>query len=241
MNLKIKLELNKELDKQMIFVFAGTKGQRLGGIDFSNGVFVLHKDLSVIEGKNEDEQKKIISEYVDNFYETNAGELNDVILKMNNDWQKDESEFIKQVKSIFKDPEVPEGKYIGYLSIINCNPRFLNNKTFQVYYKHNAGSNYVTAHEVLHFFFYDYASNKHPEIFANLDTNSGIYWDLAELFDVVVMPSPGFISKEYQDNTRPYPAHQKYVEVVKEIWDKNPDIDNWILESYEYLSKENYV
>lgn len=237
MDLKIRFELNKDLDKQMVFNF-GTRSISAGGIDFAEGIFYVHPDLRKIIGKENEEQKQIINDYIDDFYRTHKKELDDSLVEMGKDWQMDEEKFNEQVKTIFKDPEIAVGKYVGYLSVINCNPRFLHNKTFQVYYKHSAGSKYVTSHEVLHFFFYDYTSKKHSEIFANLDTNSGIYWDLAELFDVVVMSSPNFISKEYQENTRPYPAHQKYLDVVKDIWNKNPDIDNWVVESYEYLSKE---
>jgi hypothetical protein len=235
MNLKINFKLNKELDKDMIRVFMQIRAEKGGGVDFAEGIFHVHPDLRTLRDKPEDEQKSIISEYVDNFYKENEKELNDSVLEMNQKWNEDENKFINQVETIFKNPEPGEGKYIGYLSIINCNPRFLQNKTFQVFYKHNAGSNYVTAHEVLHFFFYDYSAKHFPEIFKDLNTNSGIYWDLAELFDVVVMSSPDFISPEYLNNTRPYPNHLKYFDAVKEIWDKNPDIDSWIVEAYDFL------
>lgn len=235
MNLKIKFELNKELDKQMVFNF-GTRSISAGGVDFAEGIFYVHPELRKIVGKDIGEQKQIISDYIDNFYKIHEKELGDSLIEMNKNWQGDEDRFNEQVDILFKNPEIPAGKYIGSLSVINCNPRFLQDKTFQVFYKHPAGSNYIAAHEVLHFFFYDYASKKHPDIFANLDTNSGTYWDLAELFDVVVMSSPNFISENYSKNTRPYPAHQKYFDSVKEIWDKNPDIDNWVVESYKYLN-----
>ena len=237
MNLKIKFELNKELDKQMAFNF-GTRSASKGGIDFTESVFQPHPDLRQIVGKENEEQKQIISDYIDDFYKTHEEELRALVADMNDNWHKDEENFNEQVKTIFKNPEIPEGKYIGYLSVINCNPRFLHDKTFQVFYKHRAGSNYVTAHETLHFFFYDYTAKKHPELFANLNPNSGVYWDMAELFDVVVMSHPDFISEEYAKNTRPYPSHAKYCDTLKEIWNKDLDIDNWIVKSYKYLSSQ---
>lgn len=233
MNLKIKFELNKSLDKAMAFEFLDTKA---GGIDFSGGIISVHPELKVILGKDENEQKQIISDYFDKFYETNDEDLEVHLLQMSKDWEKDESKFIRQLEAVFKNSPVPEGKYIGYLSIINCNPRFLEDKTFQVFYKHRSGSNFITAHEVLHFFFYDYTERKYPEIFKKLDQNSGVYWDLAELFNDVVMSDPNFISKEYSGHAKPYPDHVKYFDRAKDLWEKNPDLDAWLIEAYNYLT-----
>lgn len=233
MNLKIKFELNKPLDKAMAFEFLDTKA---GGIDFSGGIISVHPELKVILGKDENEQKQIISDYFDKFYETNDEDLRAHLLQMGQDWDNDESKFIHQIENIFKNPPVPEGKYIGYLSIINCNPRFLEDKTFQVFYKHPSGSNFVTAHEVLHFFFYDYAERRYPEIFKKLDQNFGVYWDLAELFNNIVMSDQNLISKEYSKHTKSYPDHVKYFDMVRTFWEKNPGLDAWLIEAYNYLT-----
>jgi thiamine kinase-like enzyme len=64
-------------------------------------------------------------------------------------------------------------------------------------------------------------------------------WDLAELFDVVIMSSPDFISEDYSTNIKPYPNHSKYFEAVRVFWNENPDIDSWLLKSYEYLKSQN--
>lgn len=233
MNLQIKFELNKSLDKAMAFEFLNMKA---GGMDFSDRIISVHPELKIIVDKDENEQKQLISDYFDKFYETNDKDLKAHLLQMGNDWEKDESKFILQLKSIFKNTPVPEGKYIGYLSIINCNPRFLEDKTFQVFYKHRSGSNFITVHEVLHFFFYDYAERAYPEIFKKLDQNSGAYWDLAELFNDVVMSDLNFISKEYSEHAKPYPDHVKHFDRVKDLWGNNPDLDAWLIEAYNYLA-----
>jgi len=233
MNLKIKFELNKQLDKDMAFEFLGVQA---GGINFSGGIISVHPELKNILETSENEQRGMISGYFDKFYEINSEELNTRLAEMKRDWQRDEGKFIEQLQKIFKNPSVPEGRYVGYLSIINCNPRFLEDKTFQVFYKHPSGSNFVTAHEVLHFFFYDYAERKYPEIFKNLDQNSGIFWDLAELFNDVVMVDPNFISKSYSEHAKPYPDHIKYFDKVRDLWGKNCDLDEWLIEAHEYLN-----
>lgn len=238
MNLKIRFELNKQLDKDMAFEFLE---MHAGGIDFSGGIISVHPELKNILDKDKNKQKQVINDYFDKFYKINNADLNTHLLKMDEDWKKDEDAFAEQLNKIFKNPQVPEGKYIGYLSIINCNPRFLEDKTFQVFYKHPSGSNFVIVHEVLHFFFYDYAERKYPEIFKNLNQNSGIYWDLAELFNNVVMVNPNFISKSYSEHVKPYPDLIKYFEKANALWKRDYDLDIWLIEAYKYLTSSTLL
>ena len=234
MNLKVKFRLNKSLDKKMAFEFLNIKA---GGIDFSRGIISVHSELKIILKESKVKQKKIINKYFNKFYKNNKKYLDNRLKEMEKDWEKVEKKFIRQLEIIFKNPKVPKGKYIGYLSIINCNPRFLDDKTFQIFYKYPSGSNYVITHEILHFFFYDYAVKKYPKIFSKLDMNSGIFWDMAELFNAVIMSEPNFIIKDYSEKNKPYPSHIKYFNKAKEIWRKNKDIDNWLIEFYNYFRK----
>ncbi len=212
MKLHITFKLNKELDKEMALVFLDNEA---GGVDFSQGVTGPHPEIKNIKEKSEVERKEIINDYFDRYYKKHEKELLDCIEQFREDWEPVENKFIEQINKIFKNPETPEGKYIGYLSIINCNPRFLDSKTFQIFYKHRAGSNYIAAHEVLHFFFYDYANRNHSDVFAKLNPDDGIYWDLAELFNGVILDLPEFIAMHGQVETKVYPAHEKHIILMK--------------------------
>lgn len=228
MDLKIKFELNKELDKEMALVFLKGKS-KVGGIDFSLGVINPHPALEKLKETEE------INKYFDNYYSEHGIELINANNKAQEDWRSVEGNFFDVVKSIFVNPPVPEGKYVAYLSIINCNPRFLDNKTFQVYWKHRNGTNMVVAHEVLHFFFYDYAETKHPDLFRGLEKNTGLFWVLAEVFNDVVLSLPELVAVHGQTTFYSYPAHKKYSEHMGKIWEENPDIDEWLLKGYDYL------
>ncbi len=233
MKLHITFELNEELDKEMALTFLDIEG---GGVDFSQGVTAPHPELKNIKEKNKRGRKEIINDYFDRYYKEHNEELLNYVENFYKDWKPAEAKFIEQINKIFKNPETPVGKYVGYLSIINCNPRFLDNKTFQIFYKHRAGSNYVTAHEVLHFFFYDYAGRNHPNIFAKLKPNEGIYWDLAELFNGVILDLPEFIAIHGQAETKVYPAHEKHITFMKELWNDEQNIDHWIVKAFNYLN-----
>ena len=235
MNLDIKFQLNKKLDKEIALNFLNIKAS---GVDFSRGVIDPHPELKNIKSKNNEERKEIIDKYFDKFYEENSEKLENEIIRFKDNWSKIEEEFIIQLNKIFKNPTPPEGKYIGYLSIVNCNPRFLHNKTFQIFRNHNSGSNHVAMHEILHFFFYDYAVNKYPEIFSKLDTNTGIFWTLAELFNGVILALLEFTQMCKSEKVKIYPDHEEYIDKVKEFWDDNSDIDDWLIKSFDYINKE---
>ena len=237
MDLNIKFELNKELDKQMAFIFI-SRTSKVGGIDFSKGVTNNHPELEEAKSKEESERKEIISKYFDKFYDEHSEELGNKVIESKKEWSKVESKFIEQINKIFKNPTLPEGKYIGYLSVINCNPRFLENKTFQFFYKHRDGSNMVTAHETLHFFFFDYSVKNHPDVFGKLDKGKGIFWMLSEVFNDVILSLPEFIEIHGKEEFISYPAHKEYVEYMKKLWTDNPDINNWLIEGYNYLNKQ---
>jgi hypothetical protein len=236
MNLHVKFELNKALDKRIAlkFINAGV----FAGSDDSTRVVRPHPELAEAKGKDETEAKKIIDIYLDKYYEKNFEELKTALNGFEEKWSVAETRFISQLNNIFKNQTPPEGKYIGYLSIIDGGVRDLGDKTFQVFYKHGMGSNFCAMHEVLHFFFYDYAVKKYPEIFGGLNMNNGIFWRLAEVFNDMIMSLPEFVELHGVTKMGVYPDHKKYIEPMKKIWNDNPDIDKWILGAYEYLKSE---
>ena len=158
---------------------------------------------------------------VKNFYASHVGELNSFNENAEENWNRVSSLFFDAVSRLFNQHAWPEGKYIGYASMFDCNPRFLNNKTFQVYYKHRAGSNYVVAHELLHFIFYDYAIKKHPDLFGDKDTESGIFWNVAEVFNSVVLHSSLFLPVHNAKETITYPEHTALIKHLEEVWNQN--------------------
>ena len=232
---KISYKLNKALDKEMALEFLNIKA---GGVNFSNGIIGVHPELKGISKKKKPAQKKSIDLHFDNFYKQHKDYLNKRIIEFQMDWNKVEKKYFKEVNKIFKNHAWPKGKYIGYLSIIDCNPRFLNNKTVQVFYFHPEGSVAVTAHELLHFIFYDYCSKKHSKIFKNLDPNDGIFWDLAEIFNAIILSQPEFVKIHKIKKQSNYPAHKKHIPVLKRMWNKEKDLDKWIIKGLEYLKNE---
>lgn len=234
MKVKIKFQLNKTLDKRMAIGFLYSKQ---GGINFSRNVVNVHPELyDVLKLKNASARKALINEHFDYFYTKHEQYLNKKVIQFTKEWRVVEKKFFSVANKIFKNHPWPKGKYIGYISIIDCNPRFLNNKTFQIFYFNPLGVKYVTAHEMLHFIFYDYTLKKYPQVFKKLNPNSGIYWDLAELFNVVILPSPPFVKIHGIKKVINYPAHTKYLPKMIELWKQSKDVNEWIIKAFDILS-----
>jgi hypothetical protein len=184
---KLKFELNLDLDIDIGTEFLGVQG---GGIDFGKHIVELHPDLSLAKSLDGDIRKKKVGKYTKEYYQLHNDELQKAVRKFSKNWEEREHGFFEGVKGVFDSHPWPEGRYICYLSIYDCNPRFLEDKTFQVYFRHPQGSNHIIAHEMLHFIFFDYLDRKEVELKNRVD--EGTIWLLSELFDDKVLELPEF-------------------------------------------------
>ena len=194
--------------------------------------FKLNRELDIWAGKvfGGITKREVIA-----VYKKQENDLIDSFLLAEKLWDSISEEFYIITNNLFGGYEWPKGDYIGFISAFNGNPRFLKNKTFQVYYKHFAGPVYVTVHEMLHFIFYDYALKKHTDLFKNKDTESGIFWDIAEIFNAVILHEPEFIKIHGLKKVLCYPEHEKIVTKARKIWRKENNIDEFIIKMYQIL------
>jgi hypothetical protein len=225
---KLMFLLNEPLDEEMAFAFLGTE---TGGVDFGAAVLKPHPKLkailSAIENSNDDKVKNVITEYFTDFYEKNERLLTKLLADAQNKWEESSAKFFKEVALIFGNHNFPVGDYEAYISIINCNPRFLSNKTFQFYYEHIAGPVYIACHELLHFVFYDYVFNNLPQ-YKDMDPDNSQLWDVAEIFNSVILHTKEFEGIHRHKTVVCYPVHEKYLKYLKGEWDKDKNLNTFI-------------
>jgi len=184
---KLKFQLNISLDIQ-----TGTQflSRSKAGIDFGAGIVKHYPELTIAQYKDHKEKGEIVREFVEKYYQTNKQELDEALIIMQNNWEEVEDNFYFVVDKIFEGFPWPPGQYVCYLSIFDCNPRFLDTKTFQVYYKSKIGTNHVVAHEMLHFIFYDYVEQKEKDLAERIGKDR--LWVLSEVFDKLAFEHPIF-------------------------------------------------
>ncbi len=206
----IQFRLNKSLDKKMVIEFLDFT---TGGINFGKGILNIHPEI-----------KRSIFGYIDFFYKRNNKILKRSADNFRKKWKTKEKLFFEVISKIFRNHPWPKGKYIGYISIFDCNPRFLQDKTFQIFYKHKTGPIYITVHELLHFIFYDYVNKKRKDLRKKLSEDD--FWRLSEIVNEILLNSPSF--KKIINNQKKingYPEFKKNVSCVKHKIKKITEID----------------
>jgi len=210
----LKFQLNKFLDKKACRNFLN---HRHAGLDFGAGIRKTHPQI----------RKKKINEYVDNFYKSHKRELEDTIIKFEKSWGRISDKFFNYVNTIFKNHPWPRGKYIGYLSIFPYGPRFLKNKTFQIFYQLSSRqAQHVVAHEMLHFMFYDYIERHFSSQIKQLSKDR--VWRLSEIFDDIIL----------QQKQATYPKHERLFKKYKKLWQGNKDIDEFLKKTLKNIKED---
>lgn len=212
----MKIELNKKLDKEVYLAFCEAV---VGGADFGKKIRDNHPDIT----------KENYIEYVDDFYMTNSDELGSVL--------KDTELCFSEIKdSLFFELQKYFGKdygrenYTCYLSIFNCNPRYLENKSFQVYYKRSHDMRKeVIAHELTHFAFYDFCHEQGIK-------DDNYLWELSEVFNVIFLNLPTIRKAIGAEELLFYPDLKDKLERIKEIWMKEKNVEKFIKKSLKYLN-----
>src|SRR3990167_6365742 len=129
--------------------------------------------------------------------------------------------------------------YKGYISIFDCNPRFVDDKSFQVFYeKSGLDKLRVCFHEITHFTFFDYFEKLLPAKYESLDRNSGVLWELSEIINVILLNEPEFRSILQKEEKLFYPSLENKFKEIKTIWinsDKCLD-SNFMQKSLAYLA-----
>lgn len=236
--------IDPQRDKEVFKGFLKSSEFFDNAIYLEKGFFKPYPKLKEIiesaEGKEFAERR--VFNFVKNIYKEEK-EMGSRVDKVKKEWLKNEEEFFEKTANIFKDHPWPEGKYFAYATVWSIYPRYLKPKEFTFPYSTTDNDALrVIMHEMLHFIFYDYAIKKHPEKFKDLDTNRGLFWDLSEIFNAVILYTPTFIElhgKKKLSSDSIDPEHEKHLEYFKDLWNKEKDIGTWLTKGYEYYKNKD--
>jgi len=229
----IKFIFDQELDQNLAWDFYSNP--EFGGCDFwQERAVAHHPKLKKIDlSKN---PKEFLNKYISEFYVTHADEIQNLSKKTTQNFNKKQDDFFLAVTRIFKNHPWPKKEFTGCFSIFDFCPRFLDWGGFQIFLYDNRNMQLFTIfHEMLHFIFYDFTQRKFPKIFKKMETEEGKFWDLAEVFNVVIQSSSDFIKLHGQIKNIGYPDHKSLILKGRNLWKKNPDLNQWIIEMMEVV------
>ena len=230
---KLRFYLNKEFDKVMAEQFFNIQG---GGIDFGQGTIKTHPKLKTVKNfKNNIAKKKALGIYLDEYYKLHKSAIAKKLTQVQKAWQLKENKYFTVTQNYFNGFNFLPGKYIAYASVINCNPRFLDSKTFQFFYKKSiADAVYTITHELLHFIFFDFVEKKLKKEIKHLSEDQ--LWDLSEIFNIIVLKSPIYSDIIDQKFIIPYPDHRSLIPQFEKVFKISKNAEEFIRHSIPIIS-----
>ena len=222
----IELKFDQKLDQDKAWDFYSNP--EFGGCNFwKERALKYHSKLIEIESHKN--PKKFLYEYISDFYNSNNNEIQTLSKNTIKYLRAEQNNFFSKVDKIFKGHPWPRKKFIGDFSIFDFGPRFLDVGEFQVFIYDNRNLQLFTIfHEMLHFIFYDFAQKKFSDTLGKMDTEQGKFWDIAEVFNAVIQNTDDFISLHGKIKNIGYPEHKKLILQASNLWEKNPDVRDWI-------------
>ena len=220
----INISINKEFDKE---VFSDFWGFSVGGVDFSkNGIKKIHPKIT----------KQNHKKYIDDFYTNNKQVVLDSKNELEYSVNKTQDAYFKAIYDVF-GKDYSGHSYTCLLSIFDCNPRYIEEKQFQVFFKRDvSGKLGVVYHEILHFAFFEHAGTHCSSVVETLNSNEGSYWALSEIFNVIILntsPLQDILKREEQVF---YPMLAPHVEPIKKLFMENRvDFCTFLSASLSYL------
>ncbi|MEK7078311.1 MAG: hypothetical protein AAB911_01955 [Patescibacteria group bacterium] len=229
----IKFIFDQKLDRDLAWEFYSRP--KFGGCDFwKERALAHHPKLSRVgSAKN---PKEFLNKYISEFYSSHSDEMKKLSQKTANYLNQTQNDFFKIIDKIFDYHPWPRNKFTGCFSIFDFCPRFLDWGGFQVFIYDKPNLQLFTIfHELLHFIFYDFTQQEFPEVFGKMETEQGKFWDLAEVFNVVIQSSDDFVKLHGKIKNIGYPDHKGLIQKGKGLWKKNPDLNQWIIGMMEVV------
>lgn len=200
-----KIHLKKELDYE---VYADFWDFSVAGANFAELIKKDHPDI------NQENYKK----YIDDFYSTQKTEMFKKHEEIKKILEIKQELFLIELKKLF-GMDFSQNTYQAYLSIFNCNPRWPETKTFQIYWKKDLPHTIeVIFHESLHFAFFEYLEKNFPKEIGGLDTNIGTLWEMSEIFNVLILNLSQFRNILGLEEKLFYPQLQGKLDTAEIIW-----------------------
>lgn len=211
----MKIELNKQLDKEVYLAFHEAS---VGGVNFSKKIQDSHSTVT----------KENYIKYIEDFYSAHEKELVDILSETIICFDDVRSILFSELKNYFGH-DYSQEDYKCYLSIFDCNPRYIETKTFQVYYKRPFHlRKEVIVHELTHFAFYDFCHS------IGIDDSKAL-WELSEIFNVIFLNLPSIRDVIGAEELLFYHDLKDKLEKVKKIWDKTPKAEEFIRSSLDLI------
>lgn len=219
---RVDIVLDQEWDKEVFAYFIDEKD---AAYDFGyDRIVSLHPDMGAIRGKSDEEKLAVAGSYVDAYYTAHKEKIRNARKQMEDIWASVAGGFFVEIEKLFGPLTFYGPEEIrAALSITKAGVIGNDNASFQIWYQtvnEPAEVRRHFAHEILHFFYYAYLNEKGMNELAQ-------DWDKAEIFNVVILGLPQFISLIGKAD-QGYEQHEPYFDQYRKLWAESGSLDNYL-------------
>lgn len=211
---KVSFTINLEKDIDTFFAFAGEKYDKEQILTWA--IWKPHPQLrDWFDGDRLTVERTKVASFIKEEYTKNSVEIQINLRDFETGWREKERKFSELAEELFPGVDWPAGKYICSPTIWGMYPRFLEDKTFQIPWKHDKEGYVLTviSHEMLHFIWYARFYETHPQYKPNTQADFFV-WHVSELFNSVVQGTPKWLS-EFGQEPMTYPQHDAILAELK--------------------------
>lgn len=212
----ITIGINQNLDKEVYLDFADFA---VAGMDFGARI---RRDHPTVTREN-------YEQYITDFYKKNDTLLQSAVAELQSHLDQTQAEFFAAAQAVYQK-DYSNQVFTGALSIFDCNPRYPERNLFQVYSQRDLlGKGEVAFHEVMHFLFFHYCAEHCADVIAGYDQNSGPYWELSEIWNVIILNEPAFQNILKREEHMFYPHLEAALPQARKIWTESRSVREWVV------------
>lgn len=213
---------------------------------FKESLYMVYPqfDRKIVERSNLVERKKYIASKVNEVYRENEITIDNKVIEYQKFWNREASTIQKGLENFFKISL--DHKFNDVIAYVGINPicaRYLENNTFDAFFKFSANGMTVTSiHEIIHFLWF----YKWHELFADNKEdyeNPSLKWILSEMVVDLIIEHSGlnYLNPEKHMTIYPY-FHDAKIDNEKildklELLIETNDIDEFMVKAYNLCIK----
>ncbi len=212
----ITIAIDKNLDKEVYLDFADFA---VAGMDFGARI---RRDHPAVTLENHEQ-------YITDFYKKNDTLLRSAVRELQSHLDQTQADFFAAAEAVYHE-DYSGRTFTGVLSIFDCNPRYPERELFQICYQRDLlGKGEVAYHEVMHFLFFRYCTEHCADVIAGYDQNSGPYWELSEIWNVIILNEPAFQNILKREEHMFYPHLEAALPKAKQVWTESGSVREFVV------------
>jgi hypothetical protein len=218
-----------------------------GGWDWSPSIFSKYPELKLLlkDVEKVNERKKIALDFFKQLQISDRNLLEKRRKFFEKSWEGINDDVMKTLSEI-TEQEWPakDKKMIARLSLSPINPRYIKERTFDVYYKSDTDKmKEIAIHELLHFIYFEKWKSLFPQVKESAFDAPYLTWQLSEMVPEIVLNDKR-MQEVLKCRFHSYKEYQKcrirgkpLLQYLQKFYDERKDFEDFLRKSWQFVKK----